>query len=107
MEFTTQISNCIEVVDQYGLYFLCYQEEDYMSLIGPLLEVLEQTLTSVVELYESEEMAAYKEEQAYWPNQLSRIVGALSSGDRFLIYDTLMNELRPNLLEVAERVRGL
>lgn len=98
-----QIDACVEIIKQYVGYFLCYQEEDYMKLIQPLLGTLEETLTAVVGIYEDSQMTDHKEDQGYWPDQLTRIVEALQSRDRFRIIDSLQNELCPNLNEL----RGL
>lgn len=105
MGLIEQIEACREIIIQYVGYFLCYQEEDYMNLIQPLLGALEETLTKVVMVYEDPRMQEYKQDQEYWPSQLERVICALQSRDRFLVIDALENELSANLLELEDLLK--
>ena len=100
-----EIEELKAVIDRYVGLLIGYQNVDIMTVLGPLMDRLSVTLPKIVECYDRPEMAEYKEDQQYWPGQLTRLIDALSGGDRFMSIDVLKFETSANLTEFQRIIK--
>lgn len=89
-----------KIIDAYVPLLIVNDKVAVGKNLAILTKGLSEVLPEIIALYDDERMAEYKEDQAYWPMQLQRILGALEAEDFFLSYDALVHEFEANLCEV-------
>lgn len=98
------IESMKKIIDRFVPYLVVYDKVMVGRNLAVLTKGLSEVLPEVIAIYDDERMQEYKEDQAYWPAQLQRILDALESEDFFLSYDALVHELKANLSEVQKLI---
>ncbi len=62
---------------------LQYDMSAYASLAQELVNLLLASIPSVIDCYNNPNMADVREDAAYWPGQLQRIIASLGNGGLF------------------------
>lgn len=92
----------IEKIEEAVSYLLQSENVKYEELAQQLVDAMMAIFPAIIISYNDPRMSDLKEDAAYWPGQLERIIAALEKGDLFEVTDVLYNETRPNLIEIRD-----
>lgn len=104
MEIIYEIDRLIQEIDRFAPIVASGDRDAVQRGLEQIFNVMTDVIPQVTLLYETEKLAPYKEDQAYWGDQLARIAGAVEAGDLILLYDALIYEMKANLLELKKIV---
>ncbi len=92
-ELITKIEETVSCLLQYDL-------QRYAVLARETAGMMMTLFPAITDSYKNTAMEEFRDDAAYWPEQLQRVIDALGNGDYFEVTDVLFNETRPNLIEL-------
>lgn len=92
-ELIAKIEDTVSCLLQYDL-------QRYAVLARETAGMMMTLFPAITDSYKNPAMEEFRDDAAYWPEQLQRVIDALGNGDYFEVTDVLFNETRPNLIEL-------
>ncbi len=92
----------ISGIDKTVIALMKHDLKDYQTSAQDLAEKMIVLFPVIADVYKDPRMQELREDAAYWPDQLERVIAAFGRGDYFEVADVLYNETRPNLIELKE-----